>query len=174
MDSAPRLLTPVSTRSAGASGRLDNRVSMMLPVVPVDLDDPVEKLNVVRKRMGRLKSGGESDAGQTLITLAKLVPFASVAWAVRTALRYPQHGVAALATNVARPTQTQRMFGADVLDIFQLAPIAMRLRIGIAMLSYHGMLNFGITGDFDGAPDITLIAQTIPAPVRQLLERAEA
>ncbi|WP_063053556.1 wax ester/triacylglycerol synthase family O-acyltransferase [Nocardia arthritidis] len=171
---AVRILTPVSTRSAGASGRLDNRVSLMLPVLPVDLDDPVEQLTMVRERMGTLKSGGESGAGQALISLAGLVPFAPVAWAVKTALRYPQHGVAALATNVPGPTQTQRMFGADVLEIFPFAPIAMRLRIGIAMLSYHGTLSCGITGDFDGAPDIALVAQTIPAAVDRLLARAEA
>ncbi|MGY1946807.1 wax ester/triacylglycerol synthase family O-acyltransferase [Nocardia asiatica] len=168
-----RVLTPVSTRSARASGRLDNRVSLMLPVLPVDLDDPVDQLNVVREQMGKLKHGGESGAGQTLVTLAGLVPFAPVAWAVRTALRYPQHGIAALVTNVPGPTRTQRMFGADVLEVFPFAPIAMRLRIGIAMLSYHGTLSFGITGDYDGAPDIALLAQTIPTAVRRMLERAE-
>ncbi|MBF6235453.1 wax ester/triacylglycerol synthase family O-acyltransferase, partial [Nocardia farcinica] len=36
-----RVLTPVSTRSANARGRLDNRVSVMLPLLPVDLADPV-------------------------------------------------------------------------------------------------------------------------------------
>lgn len=168
-----RVLIPVSTRSPRVSGQLDNRISLMLPALPVDLDDPVDQFDAVREQMDGLKSGGESGAGQALIALAGLVPFAPVAWAVRTALRYPQHGVAALATNVPGPAHTQRLFGADMLEVFPFAPIAMRLRIGVAMLSYHGTLNFGITGDYDGAPDIDLVAQTIPVAVHRLLERAE-
>ncbi|WP_067857213.1 wax ester/triacylglycerol synthase family O-acyltransferase [Nocardia shimofusensis] len=170
-DSA-RVLTPVSTRSARASGKLDNRVSLMLPALPVDREDPLDQYTAVREQMDSLKSGGESGAGRMLISAAGLVPFAPLAWVVKTALRYPQQGVAALATNVPGPTQTQHLFGADVLEVFPFAPIAMRLRIGIAMLSYAGTLNFGITGDYDGAPDIDLVARTIPAAVHRLLERA--
>lgn len=169
-----RVLIPVSTRSPRVSGRLDNRISLMLPALPVDLDDPVDQFDAVREQMDGLKSGGESGAGQALIALAGLVPFAPVAWAVKTALRYPQHGIAALATNVPGPVQTLRLFGADMLEAYPFAPIAMRLRIGVAMLSYHGTLSFGITGDYDGAPDIALVAQTIPVAVHRLLERAES
>ncbi|MBF6353738.1 wax ester/triacylglycerol synthase family O-acyltransferase [Nocardia higoensis] len=169
-----RVLTPVSTRSAQASGRWDNRVSLMLPALPVHLEDPLDQFAAVRGQMDSLKSGGESSAGRTLVSAAGLVPFAPMAWAVKTALRFPQQGVAALATNVPGPAQTQHLFGADILEVFPFAPIAMRIRIGIAMLSYAGTLNFGITGDYDGAPDIDLVARTLPAAVHRLLERASA
>ncbi|WP_280488392.1 wax ester/triacylglycerol synthase family O-acyltransferase [Nocardia farcinica] len=167
-----RVLTPVSTRSANARGRLDNRVSVMLPLLPVDLADPVDQLRAVRTQLGRLKHGSETGAGQTLIALAGLVPFGPMAWTVRAALRYPQHGIAALATNVPGPTETLRLFGSDVHDLAPFAPIAMRLRLGIAMLSYRDTLCFGITGDYDSTPDTDSIARTIPAAVTTLLDRA--
>ncbi|WP_040796672.1 wax ester/triacylglycerol synthase family O-acyltransferase [Nocardia higoensis] len=172
-DSA-RVLTPVSTRSARASGRMDNRVSLMLPALPVHLEDPLDQFDAVREQMNSLKGGGESGAGKALIDMAGLVPFAPLAWAVKTALRFPQQGVVAVATNVPGPTRTQHLFGADVLEVFPVVPIAVRLRIGIAMLSYNGTLRFGITGDYDSAPDIDVVARTIPAAVHRLLECAQS
>ncbi|MBF6270454.1 DUF1298 domain-containing protein [Nocardia farcinica] len=66
----------------------------------------------------------------------------------------------------------ERLFGSDVHDLAPFAPIAMRLRLGIAMLSYRDTLCFGITGDYDSTPDTDLIARTIPAAVTTLLDRA--
>ena len=42
-----RSLVPVSTREPGAESIPDNRVSLMLPYLPVDLADPVERLRAV-------------------------------------------------------------------------------------------------------------------------------
>lgn len=170
---AVRILAPVSVRSPVADRRPDNQVSVMLPLLPVDVADPLDQLRGVRAQMDTHKSSGETGAGEILLALARIAPFAPVAWAVRVALRYPQHSVAALATNVVGPTESLRLFGNEVRDVLPYAPIAMRLRIGIAMLSYHGQLGFGITGDYDSASDIEVIARTIPAAVTRLMNCAD-
>ena len=41
---AVRSLVPVSTRAPGEESITDNRVSLMLPYLPVDMADPVERL----------------------------------------------------------------------------------------------------------------------------------
>ena len=33
-------------------------------------------------------------------------------------------------------------------------PLAGQVRIGVAIFSYDGQVNFGVTGDYDTAPDI--------------------
>ena len=48
---ALRSLVPVSTREPGAESIPDNRVSLMLPYLPVDIADPAERLVAVRKRL---------------------------------------------------------------------------------------------------------------------------
>ncbi|MEV0029994.1 wax ester/triacylglycerol synthase family O-acyltransferase [Nocardia sp. NPDC050793] len=165
-----RILAPVSVRTTGADGMLDNRVSAMLPQLPIHLDDPADQLRTVHARLSEHKASGEAGAANSILSLARWVPFAPLAWAVRTALRFPQHSIAGLATNVPGPTRTLRLHGQEVLEILPYAPIAMRLRTSIAILSYRDHLAFGITGDYDTTPDLDLLADTITATVDQLLD----
>ncbi|WP_238846605.1 wax ester/triacylglycerol synthase family O-acyltransferase [Nocardia arthritidis] len=169
-----RILAPVSTRATDAKNVLDNRVSAMLPLLPIELADPVAQLAAVHERMARHKRRGEASAANSILELANWLPFASIAWIVRSVLRYPQHSVAGLATNVPGPRRTLRLLGREVVEILAYAPIAMRLRTGIAILSYRDQLAYGITGDFDSTPDIALIADGIERATAELLARARA
>ena len=47
------------------------------------------------------------------------------------------------------------------------------MRIGVAIFSYDGKLGFGITGDYDAAPDIGVLARGIEDGLAELLKRAE-
>jgi hypothetical protein len=42
----------------------------------------------------------------------------------------------------------------------------------VAIFSYDGQVNFGITGDYDSAPDIDVLARGIEAGMEELLARA--
>ncbi|MEV6426379.1 wax ester/triacylglycerol synthase family O-acyltransferase [Nocardia sp. NPDC051463] len=167
-----RILAPVSTRAANAKNVLDNRVSVMLPLLPVQLADPVDQLTAVHTQMAHHKQGGEASAANSFITLAGLLPFASVAWAVRLASRFPQHSIAGLATNVPGPKRRLYLHGREVLEILAYVPIAMRLRTGVGILSYCDQLMYGITGDYDTTPDIEVLAAAIEEATDRLLERA--
>ncbi|BEK89095.1 wax ester/triacylglycerol synthase family O-acyltransferase [Nocardia seriolae] len=169
-----RILVPVSTRSAEAMRVLDNRVSALLPYLPVHVADPVQRLAAVHDRMNRHKARGEAGAEGTLLTLTEWMPFAPLAWAVRTLARLPQHSVSAVATNVPGPRRELTMGGRRVLELLPVLPIAVRLRSGVAILSYGDRLTFGITGDYDTMPDIGAIAEGIDAEIRVLLAAARA
>jgi diacylglycerol O-acyltransferase len=58
-----RTLVPVSIRSNDAQDATDNRVSVMLPFLPVDKEDPAEQLQAVHRRLTRAKSSGQRQAG---------------------------------------------------------------------------------------------------------------
>ncbi len=167
-----RTLIPVSVRSQNAANVMDNRVSLMLPFLPVEIADPVEQLSAIHGRMSAHKAGGETQAGHAVTTVAEHWPFAPVAWAVRLATRLPQHGVDIVATNVPGPANTRSILGRRVLEILPFVPIALRLRMGIAILSYADRLTFGITGDYDNAPDVALLATLIENHLELLLEKA--
>lgn len=169
-----RMLVPVSMRPPDAKSILDNRVSVMLPLLPIDIEDPVERLRAIHTRMTEHKAGGETQAQKSLLTMAARLPFAPIAWTVRIASRIPQHGVMALATNIPGPRRALTLHGRQVLELHPAVPIAMRLRTGIAILSYDGQLNFGITGDYDTTPDIESIAEGIHSAVAELLAAARA
>ncbi|WP_082392931.1 wax ester/triacylglycerol synthase family O-acyltransferase [Nocardia arizonensis] len=166
-----RILAPVSTRPSGARATLGNQVSIMLPVLPVHLGDPVEQLAAVHTETSQHKSSGEVQATNTVLTLAGLLPFAPLARIVKLACRFPQHSIAGLATNVRGPKQRLFFQEREVLELSAYVPIAMRLRTGIGILSYDDQLRFGITGDFDGTPEVDVLARGIEDAVGRLLRR---
>jgi hypothetical protein len=54
------------------------------------------------------------------------------------------------------------------VDVFPLAPLAKRQALCIAIMSYHGKLNFGLLGDFDAMPDLEVLAQGIRDSIEEL------
>lgn len=167
---ALRTLVPVSMRSAADFDVADNRVSAMLPLLPVDEPDPIKQLQIVHRRLGKAKGSGQREGGSAVFAAAANIPFAFSAWAIRFLTRMPQKSVTALATNVPGPRGRQRVLGRNVLEILPIPPIALHLRTGIAMLSYAGRFSFGITADYDSAPDVDALARGIEDGVRRLAE----
>lgn len=163
-----RTLVPVSTRSAQDFEVTDNRVSAMLPLLPVDEPDPVTRLQIVHQRMTEAKSSGQREGASAAFTVAGSVPFALSAWTIRLLTRLPQSAVTALATNVPGPRGRQRLLGREVLEVLPIPPIALHLRTGIAMISYADHFCFGITADYDSAPDIEALSRGIEYAVAQL------
>jgi WS/DGAT/MGAT family acyltransferase len=167
-----RSLVPVSTRQPGTESIPDNRVSLMLPYLPVDVADPLLRLRTVQERIGVLRAGHEPEAGQSLTTIAEYGPFPPVALGIRLAFHFPQRQVVTVTTNVPGPRITLYGLGREVEQIMPYVPLADRVRIGIAMFSYRGKLTFGITGDYDTAPDIGVLASGISASMEDLLAAA--
>ncbi|OSC43218.1 WS/DGAT/MGAT family O-acyltransferase [Mycobacterium decipiens] len=164
-----RTLVPVSTRSNGALGETDNRVSLMLPYLPVDEEDPVQRLRIVHSRLTRTKTSGQSQAGNALMTMANRLPFPLTAWAVRLLMRLPQRGVVTVATNVPGPRRPLQIMGRRVLGLYPVPPIAMQLRTAVAMLSYADDLYFGILADYDVVADVDQLGWGIEAAVARLV-----
>ncbi|MCE5291968.1 MAG: wax ester/triacylglycerol synthase family O-acyltransferase [Nocardiaceae bacterium] len=164
-----RTLVPVSIRSTDAADDLGNRVSLMMPLLPVDIADPLDRLKAVHSRLQRAKSSGQSEAGSSILDATHFIPFMLTAQAVRFLTHLPQRGVVALATNVPGPSRTLHVHGREVIEMLPVPPIAMRLRTGIAMLSYTDTLGFGITADHDAAPDVTEFAADIERAVERLV-----
>ena len=167
-----RTLVPVSVRPANHFNMADNQVSAMLPLLPVDEGDPVEQLHLVHERLTRAKASGQSEGGSVMAAAAQTAPFALSAWAVRLLSRLPQRTVVALATNVPGSRGHQTLMGRRVLEMLPIPPIALQLRTGIAMVSYADMFVFGITADYDSAPDIEALAAGIEEGVAHLVAAA--
>lgn len=169
---ALRSLVPVSTRAAGEESIPDNRVSMMLPHLPVDLEDPVERLLAVHERIGQLRASHQIEAGGSLTAAMELGAFAPVAWAMKVGLGLPQRQIATVATNVPGPRQPLYALGREAVALLPYVPIADQVRFGVAIFSYCDTLTFGITADYDAAPDIDVLVDAIAASVTELVGTA--
>ncbi|MEV4143776.1 wax ester/triacylglycerol synthase family O-acyltransferase [Amycolatopsis sp. NPDC049691] len=160
-----RSLVPVSVRTGTA---LDNEVSLLLPLLPVDLADPVQRLIRVHHRQSTLKASKEADAGALLTATAAHEPFAPIAWAIRAAAHLPQRNIVTVTTNVPGPAEPLSALGRRILEIYPYVPIALRVRTGVAMLSYAGRITFGITSDADTIPETDVLAKAIEREIQAL------
>jgi WS/DGAT/MGAT family acyltransferase len=169
---ALRSLVPVSTRDRGTESIPDNRVSLMLPYLPVDIADPADRLEAVRKRVRALRSLHEPEAGRSLTTAAEYGVFPSVSLGMRAAFLLPQRQIATVTTNVPGPRQTLYALGRPAVGMLPYVPIADRVRIGVAMFSYRDTLSFGITADYDTTPDLQVLADGIALSMEELVRDA--
>ncbi|MGH3595167.1 MAG: WS/DGAT/MGAT family O-acyltransferase [Mycobacterium sp.] len=163
-----RTLVPVSMRSPDALDKPGNRISVMLPYLPVEQDDPIQQLRTVHSRLTRAKHGGQRQAGNVAVSAANYIPFMLSSWVIRFLTRLPQRGIVTLATNVPGPRRHLEMMGRTVASLLPIPPIALRLRTGVAVLSYADDLVFGITADYDAGADVEELAKGIGMAVARL------
>ena len=143
----------------------------MVANLPVHLEDPVERYQAVRDELSGLKRSGEAVAGETLVSLARYVPF-SLASVTRFAFRLPQREIVSVTTNVAGPQQPIYAMGRQLLEMLPYMPIAYGLRTGVSIMSYCGTMTYGITADYDTVADVDVLARGIEAGVTELLQAA--
>jgi diacylglycerol O-acyltransferase len=167
-----RTLVPVSVRTDSSRDAVGNRVSVMLPFLPVDLADPVEVLREVHGRMAALKADKTSEAGAAITSLAGHEPHAPLSWGIRLAGVLPQRNVVTVTTNVPGPPVPVRVLGRPIVEILPYVPIALRLRTGVAVLSYAGTLAIGVTADYDSTPDVDLLVDTVEHTIRTFFASA--
>ncbi|HVQ98222.1 MAG TPA: wax ester/triacylglycerol synthase family O-acyltransferase [Mycobacterium sp.] len=163
-----RTLVPVSVRPPNAVDAPGNRISVLLPYLPVEQHDPVQQLRTVHSRLSRAKGGGQRQAGSTLMSAANYVPYMMSSLLIRLITRLPQRGIVTLATNVTGPRRRLQLMGGNVQRILPIPPIALRLRTGVAVLSYADDLVFGVTADYDAAPDMDQLVTGIEKAVAHL------
>jgi WS/DGAT/MGAT family acyltransferase len=171
-----RSLVPVSTRRADSQGTPDNRVSALLYELPVQVADPVERLEAVHEQMADLKSSHISEAGEVVTSIGNLAPPMLVGplsrMGMRLARRFGQHSLNTVTTNVPGPQVPLYCLGHEMLEYRPFVPIGHGLRVGTAILSYNGTLFFGVTGDYETVPDVSVVATAAAAGIKELLERA--
>jgi diacylglycerol O-acyltransferase len=167
-----RTLVPVSVRSPEAMYVADNRVSIMLPSLPVELSDPLDQLRTVHQRLLTTKRSGQSQAGSLAVTLGNVIPFPVLASAVRLFIRLPQRGIVTLATNIHGPEEVLQFMGCRILAAVPVPPIIHGMQAGIAIMSYADELTFGIIGDFDAQIGAEELAGDIESGMGRLLAAA--
>ncbi len=177
-DASVRSLVPVSTRGTDGSGVPDNRVSAILYDLPVGVADPVERLDTIKSEMGERKGSHMAEAGEAITTIGDLAPPMVVGNITRAAVRMmhrlPQRTIGTVTTNVPGPQLPLYCLGREMLEYRPFVPIAHGVRVAVAILSYNGRLFFGVTGDYESAPDVDVLAAGIAAEVADLRARAEA
>ncbi|CQD07417.1 putative diacylglycerol O-acyltransferase [Mycobacterium lentiflavum] len=135
--------------------------------LPVEHDDPVQRLRIVHSSLNQPTPVRQHTSIVDLA--ASSMPFTLCAKAVRLVMsRLPQPGIVTLATNAPGPRHRLGLMGATVERLLPIPPTALRLSSGVAVLSYGDELIFGITADYDAAPELQQLASGIEREMARL------
>ena len=175
-DRVVRTLVPVSVRVKGVrgpaqgDGTFDNKVSAMFAELPVAISDARERLDAIHAQMADLKESKQAVAGEALTSLTGFAPPMLLALGTRVFSRLPQRNVNTVTTNVPGPQFPLYAAGRKMLEAFPYVPLAGSVRVGVAIFSYNGMINFGVTGDYDTAPDIDVLCDGIEDGMAEMVK----
>jgi WS/DGAT/MGAT family acyltransferase len=161
-----RLMIPVNVRREAEKGALGNRVSMMLPNIPVGIADPLKRLEAVRGEMETLKARNQADAFEALRRFAENLPAAYHALAGMGGV--PQGGANLVCTNVPGPMIPLYTVGHRMLAHYPLVPLAGDLGIGAGITSFDKALYMSVMCDPDIVPDVDIIGEACADEFRRL------
>jgi WS/DGAT/MGAT family acyltransferase len=168
-DRVVRTMVPVSVRRRGETGVYNNRVSAVFAGLPVGLEDPVARLAQIRAEMDGVKRSKQAVAGDVLSSLSGFAPPLLLALGSRLITLSPRLNIHTATTNVPGPQQPVQTLGRRLLASYPFVPVVGSIRVVVAIFSYDGGLYFGVTGDYDGAPDIDVLTAGIRRGLDDLL-----
>ncbi len=167
-----KAMVPVSTRRADEHGEtLGNRVSMFVVDLPVYEGDPVRQLRNVHEQTSALKNSGLIDGAEAIIKIADgLTPVAAPLTRL-VSQRIPMNLVI---TNIPGPPIPLWLCGAPLLEVFPYVEVVDNEGLTIAVLSYGGQLQFGVTSDRDVIPDLGLLGELLEKSFAELADAVAA
>jgi diacylglycerol O-acyltransferase / wax synthase len=167
-----RAMVPVSVRADAERGALGNRVATMWAPLPVGVDDPAECFREIAAAMRSVKESGQAVGAEALTSLADFAPPTILSQAARLQTRQRYFNL--VVTNVPGPQIQLYLLGRPMHAIYPVVPLALNQALGIAIMSYHGRLGFGLLGDFDALPDLEALAAHLAAAIDDVAAAAGA
>ena len=165
-----KAMVPVSVRADMDRGALGNRVAAMWAPLPVGIVDPVERLVKIRRAMDGIKDSGQAVGAQVLTQLSGFAPPTIMAQAARLQARQRLFNV--VVTNIPGPQLPLYVLGRELEALYPMVPLAENTALGIAIMSYNGQLNFGLTADYDALGDVETLAEELRASTEELVAAA--
>jgi diacylglycerol O-acyltransferase len=165
-----RAMVPVSVRTADEQGALGNRITAMFAPLPVWCEDPVERLHLMSREMGDLKSSGQAVGAEILTKLTDFAPGTIASQAAR--LQPAQRFFNLVVTNVPGPQFPLYVLGRKMESIFPMVPLARRQALCVGIMSYNGQVNFGLVGDYDAMADLDSFALDLEAATQEVIATA--
>jgi diacylglycerol O-acyltransferase len=146
-----RLMVPVNLR--GGAQVMGNQVSIFPVSTPLDITDPIELLRTIRQRT---ESWKRSHAAEMLVLIASWfgttrISAQGLSVFLSNILQTPLNMVC---TNVPGPPAPIYLLGREMLTWYPYVPIGSDMGVGSAIASYNGKLYFGLSGDYNCAPDL--------------------
>ncbi|HYI37336.1 MAG TPA: WS/DGAT domain-containing protein, partial [Thermoleophilaceae bacterium] len=151
-------------------GTLGNQIAALRGPLPVYADDPVERLQIVRRAMQDVKESKQALGAEVISGLEDFAPPTLLAVASR--LNFSTRLFNVIVTNVPGPQFPLYLMGREMLQIVPVAFLPQDHALAIAAMSYNGKLDLGLLGDYDAMPDLERVAAYFEESLAELVEAA--
>jgi len=160
-----RALVPVNLRPVEQAWKLGNRFGLVFLELPLGIGNPVERLYAVRANMRALK-----DSCQPLVALGLLAAMGAGPRALQEALLVAlARNATAVMTNVPGPRQPLYLAGSRIDRLMFWVPQSGDIGMGVSIISYGGIVQFGLVTDEGLCPDPDRIAARFGEEFEKLL-----
>ncbi len=159
-----RALAPIDLREPGDL-ELGNRFGIVAVLLPVGVEQPLERLKMVRQRMLDLKTSYEP-----AVTLGLFAALGYLPKIVQDQLSDMLASRAtAVMTNVPGPTEPLTVAGSRLTQMLFWVPQSGDIGMGVSILSYAGQVQFGLITDDALTPDPEAVVSRFPEEFEQYL-----
>jgi diacylglycerol O-acyltransferase / wax synthase len=160
-----RALVPVNMRGEHQAGELGNRFGIIAVELPAGIENPLARLAEVHRRMKELKESLEPP-----VTLGLLMGLGYTPKIVQDKLfNLLLSRATAVMTNVPGPRETLYLAGHEIGQIMFWVPQSGDIGMGVSILSFNGMVQFGLITDAALVPDPEAIVAHFRPQFEQLL-----
>ena len=166
-------MVPVSVRDDDEAGTAGNLVSAMLVALATDVEDPVERLNTIRRGSKESKTYHQAVGARTLMEYSRLVPFGVGGLATRLYTRThlaekhrPIFNV--VITNVPGPQIPLYLAGAELLAHYGTAPIFDGVGLILPVFSYNGTLSISANSCPELLDDARRLTELVETSLKDL------
>ncbi len=144
-----RAMVPVNLRPLEKAWQLGNKFGLAPLVLPIGIDNPIERVYAVHRRMAELKGSYQPLLAFAVLSIAGLM------------IKPVQDGIlslfakkaTAVMTNVPGPAVPLEFLGATIKQTMFWVPASGDIGVGVSILSYGGGVQFGLITDKKLCPE---------------------
>jgi diacylglycerol O-acyltransferase len=164
---------PVSVAPRNTHRRGANKVSAMFVALPCQIEDPVRRLEAIRENTKGAKKEHNALGADVLLNWAEHATPNVFSTAARAYTRLkladhhrPIHSL--VISNVPGPDFPLYLAGAEMVAGFPLGPVMDGAGLNITVMSYRGVLNWGLMACSETVPRLADLARYLPEALDEL------
>ena len=142
-------MIPVNLRPLDQAYKLGNRFGLVPLVLPIGIENPIERVYEVRRRMNQLKGSTQPVLAFLVLALSGLL----IKPAQDAITGMFGRKTTAVMTNVPGPREKLKFLGSTLEQSMFWVPQSGDIGLGVSILSYGGGVQFGVVTDTTLCPE---------------------
>lgn len=150
-----RAFVPVNIRTPEQLDELGNKFGLVFLGLPIYIDDPLERLAEVHRRMEALKHSPEAVVAFGILAAMGMTP----SEVQKVVVQIFATKATAVMTNVPGPSIPLYLAGSQIKELMFWVPQSGRVGLGTSIMSYAGQVYLGVVTDVGLVPDPEVIIE---------------